>query len=551
MASLLFRPRTAYRNAARFRQIANILARQGFGFILDQSGMQPWPLRIFRRAEEPAFTAPERLRIAIEEIGPTAVKLGQVLSTRADFVPPAMLQELTKLQDTVPPFPFPEVLETIERELGMPAKEVFANLEPVPVAAASLSQVHRAWLADGEEVAIKVQRPSIQQQIETDIDITLRIARILERRTIWGRAYNLSETAEEFARTIREELDFTNEGRNIDQFATTFRGHPGVKFPTVFWEYTTRRVLTMSWVEGFKITDLGALEAAGIDRNALAHRFASLILEMVLIHGAFHADPHPGNVLVTPAGDIAFLDFGMVGYLDETLKDELVQLVLALVRRDVAGITNELLDIGVIHEAIDFRRFRNDLARLLRRYYNVPLKQLPISQVVNDTLQVAYRYHLQLPADLALLGRAMSTMEGVALTLDPEISIVSVAEPFGRRLVTSRYGLNRGFTQIRSSALEVAELLRKLPVHVDRLLSVVESGDLRVNVAPVVPDRESDVMILANRIVLALIIVAGIISSVLMLSITDRTLVNYAGGATLVLTGFLTIWLTILSVRSR
>ncbi|MFN8533745.1 MAG: AarF/UbiB family protein [Dehalococcoidia bacterium] len=550
MASFFSRPWTAARSAQRFRQIANILARHGFGFILDYSGMQPWPVRLFVRRRHPLYSAPERLRLVIEEIGPTAVKLGQVLSTRPDFVPPELLQELIKLQDTVPPFPFPEVVQTLREEFGMDLESIYSEFDQTPVAAASLAQVHRARLRSGEEVAVKVQRPGIVRQIETDIDITLRVASILERRTDWARAYNLSETAEEFARTIREELDFTSEGRNIGLFARTFANQPGVEFPTVIWEFTTRRVLTMHWVGGAKITDIAALEGFGVDRRVLARRFAEVILEQVLMHGFFHADPHPGNVLVTPEGKIAFLDFGMVGYLDESLKEELVQLVLALVRRDLSAITRELLDIGVIHERIDFRRFRADLARLLRRYYNVPLRQIPIGEVIQDTLQVAYRYHLQLPSDLALLGRAMSTMEGVALTLDPEISIVSVAEPFGRRLMAQRFGLGQTWEQIQMAAVEYLSMARLVPKRIDEMLSIIEKGELRINTAPVLSDSDSGFAALANRIVLALVVVAGIISSVILLSMEGREFMTYAGTALLMFTSVLAVWLAFLTLQA-
>ncbi|MCS6801490.1 MAG: AarF/UbiB family protein [Chloroflexota bacterium] len=549
MTSYFLRPWTAARSAKRFREIANILARHGFGFILDYSGLQPWPIRLFGRRKQPPYSAPERLRLVIEEIGPTAIKLGQVLSTRPDFVPPDLLRELIKLQDTVPPFPFADVVQIVREEFGREMDAIFLEFDETPVAAASLAQVHRARLRNGVEVAVKVQRPGIVRQIETDIDITLRIAQILERRTEWARAYNLTETAEEFARTIREELDFTSEGRNIELFARTFAGQPGVIFPSVFWEYTTRRILTMRWIGGFKITDTAALAAAGIDRRRLARRFAEIILEQVLIHGFFHADPHPGNVLVTPDGKIAFLDFGMVGYLDESLKEELVQLVLALVRRDVSEITRELLDIGVIHERIDFRRFRADLARLLRRYYNVPLRQIPISDVIQDTLQVAYRYHLQLPADLALLGRAMSTMEGVALTLDPDISIVSVAEPFGRRLMAERFGLGQTWEQIQMAAVEYLSLARLIPKRVDGMLSLIEKGELRINTVPALPDTESGFVRLANRIVLALVVVAGIISSVILLSFEGRDFLTYAGIGMMLFTGVLALWLAFLTLH--
>ncbi|GIW11197.1 MAG: 2-octaprenylphenol hydroxylase [Dehalococcoidia bacterium] len=549
MASFFARPWAAARSAARFRQIANILARHGFGFILDSSGLQPWPLRLFRRQGHP-YSAPERLRLVIEEIGPTAIKLGQVLSTRPDIVPPELLQELIKLQDTVPPFPFEGVEQTIREEFGHELGTIFCEFDPTPVAAASLAQVHRARLVRGDEVAVKVQRPGIVPLIETDIDIALRVAAILERRTEWARAYNLTETIEQFARTIREELDFTAEARNIELFRRTFAGQPGVVFPRVIWEYTTRRVLTMHWVGGYKITDFAALAAAGIDRRALAHRFAEVILEQVLIHGFFHADPHPGNVLVTPDGRIAFLDFGMVGYLDESLKEELVQLVLALVRRDTSEITRELLDIGVIHEPIDFRRFRSDLARLLRRYYNVPLRQIPVGDVIQDTLQLAYRYHLQLPADLALLGRAMSTMEGVALTLDPEISIVSVAEPFGRRLLAQRVGLWQSWEQLQQAAVEYLSLARLIPRRVESLLSLAEKGELRITTVPALSRTDSSLLDLANRVVLALIVVAGIISSVFLLSFDSRPLLNYVGAGMLLFTAILAAWLALLTLRS-
>lgn len=551
MASIFFRPITAARNARRFQEIANILARQGFGYVLDIAGLRPWPLRWFFRNRDSGRSAPERLRLVIEEIGPTAIKLGQVLSTRADFVPEVILDELSKLQDTVPPFPFSDVQATIFRELGQPLELLFDEFDRVPVAAASLSQVHRARLIDGRQVAVKVQRPEIERRIDTDIDILMTIAGTIERRTDWGRFYNLTETIEEFARVIREELDFRGEGRNAEQFSRIFEEDESIRIPRVHWALTTKRVLTLEWLEGIKILDIEQLEEAGIDRVSLAHRFARIILEQILIHGFFHADPHPGNVFVMRDGAVAFLDFGMVGYIDPTLKRRLVSLVLSLVGRDVDALSRGLLELGFVREQVDHQRLRSDLARLLRRYYNVPIRQIPIGEATRDTLELARRHTLQLPADLTLLGRAMMTMEGVALSLDPSVSIVSVAEPFGRRLMSERVSFSKNREELTRGILEMASLARQLPRRLEGVLDKIEKGTISVEIE----DRNRDLPQLsfelaANRLALALIVVAGVLGSVFLLGMERGPVILATGVISLALTIFLSFWIVVAIIRS-
>jgi len=384
-----------FRHLQRYQQIARILSRYGFGYVLTQLGIgraiTPGLEKLrFSSSEILRATPAERVRMVIEELGPTFIKLGQILSTRGDIVPADFIKELEKLQDTVPPIEFSPIQAQVERELKQPLYEVFPTFEPVPVASASLGQVHFATLPDGQEVAVKVFRPGTDKLIETDLDILLELAAQAEKRTTWGEYYGVVSLAQEFADTLRTEQNYEQEGHNIDRYQQMFAGDGTVRVPKVFWETTTRRVLTMERMGGIKITDIEALDAAGLDRKEVARRNIAILLKAVLQEGFFHADPHAGNFRVLPNEVIAMMDFGIMGQLDPVERLGLVQLFVGLFRQDTDRVIEALSDLGIATSGADRRNLARDLDRLRMRYYGLELEKIRARSFIEDLMGLAF-----------------------------------------------------------------------------------------------------------------------------------------------------------------
>ncbi len=374
------------------------------------------------------------LRLALEELGPTFVKLGQILSTRPDLLPPAYIAELSKLQDAVPPTAWDAVQALLERELGREVVQVFAELDPTPIAAASLAQVYAAQLPDGENVIVKVQRPEITSLIETDLEILAALASAAQH-TPAGRVYDPVGIVDDFAFTLRNELDYRREGRNADRFRANFAGEEALYIPRVFWEYTTRRVLVLERIHGIKIDDIAALDAAGYDRHRVALRSARIIIKGVLEDGFFHADPHPGNFVVMPGEVIGAMDFGMVGHLGRQDRLNLVRLYIASIRLEAEQIAEQLIRMGATAGKVDRSSLARDIGRLLTKYRGLPLKEIRAREVVEEIMPIAFRHNLRLPRDLWLLGKTLAMLEGVGLRLDPTFDMFAVSEPFVQKLM--------------------------------------------------------------------------------------------------------------------
>ncbi|HEU5423655.1 MAG TPA: AarF/ABC1/UbiB kinase family protein, partial [Nitrolancea sp.] len=469
--------RRSYRQLRRYRQIADVLARHGLGFLIDLFGLERFlpQYRGFlgRQPRARAYTRPEHLRLALEELGPTFIKLGQILSTRPDLLPPAYQAELAKLQDAAAPIPFAAVRETVESELGRPIEELFASFEETPLAAASIGQAHAATLHGGVDVVVKVRRPAAVEQVEVDLAILLNLATVASRRSQLAEQYDLVALVEEFAATLRAELDYEREAHNAERIAASFADEPGLQVPRVYHQLSTQRVLTLERIRGIKISNLAALEAAGIDRAALANDAARMVLKMALEDGFFHADLHPGNLFVEPSGRIGLIDFGMVGTLDEATRDHLVDLLIAIVGQDTDRMVDELLELGAARR-IDRAVLRRDLQRIVSHYINRPLGEIEIGAVIEDALGIVRRHRLQLPANLALLLRMLVMAEGLGQLLDPAFEALPVARPFGRRLLLQRYSPARWARRMGQAAFDAAELGTELPRQVRRLIHEIE-----------------------------------------------------------------------------
>lgn len=514
--------RSALTRRRRVRQIASVLSRHGLGYLLGRFGLEE--LLPFHKgmlghpARDEPYTRPDHLRLALEQLGATAIKLGQILSTRADLLPPAYIDELAKLRDRVPPVPAAAIRAEIEARLGRPVAELFAAFDDTPLAAASIGQVHAATLPSGESVVVKVQKPGVAEQIDVDLRLLLDLARLAQRRSALAREYDLVALVEEFAWTLRNELDYEREGRNAETFRDQFAGNPDVVIPRISWSHTAPRVLTMQRLVGVKIDDLEGLQRLRIDTRALAVRSANLVLTEIVEHGFYHADPHPGNFLVLEGGVIGALDFGMVGRLRGTTKLEILDLMSAVVARDPDLVVDAFEELGIAGTGATRAALARDVGHLLDRYVGRPLGEIHVDEVTDAVFAVVRRHHLQMPADLVLLLKTLAMNEGVGRRLDPGFNASAVAAPFAKAALRSRLRPDVLIPEFRRGLTELGRVGIDLPGQVRRLTRRLDRGELSIVVRP----RDLDEPLrrldgIANRLILAVLLAAFVIGVSLMM----------------------------------
>lgn len=429
--------------------------------------------------ERGPMLSPAVLRSVLERLGPTFVKLGQVLSLRADLVGESLSRELSKLQSDVAPFPYEEVRRIIVDELGGPPERLFKSFEEKPVAAGSLAQVHRGFLPDGTEVAVKVQRPEIEKIIRQDIHILYYLAGLAERFIPEWKTYQPSRIVKEFADWTLRELDFQVEGHNAERFREIFKENQNIRIPQIYWEWTTTRVLTMSFSHGVKADDLAGMEALGIDRKRLASIGVDAFFEQFLTAGFFHADPHPGNFFATPDGALCLHDFGMVGYLDEEARRALLHTLFAFVKKDMEGFAKHFLRLALIDERSDVSRFKKDLFNVLSEFFYSPHSPSAARAFFRAINQGA-RNGIRFPSDFALFGKAILTTEGMGLLLYPEFDFNRELEPFVQKAWQSHWSPRRLLRSVETDLFERLELLKSFPDRVDKVLMKLERGEIGV-----------------------------------------------------------------------
>ncbi|HNT78270.1 MAG TPA: AarF/ABC1/UbiB kinase family protein [Anaerolineae bacterium] len=423
------------RHLRRYRHILTVFTRHGFGFALSHLPAEPlWLRDLYPFPDQEPATLPAHFRQALEELGPAFVKLGQMLSTRPDLLPLNYINELTKLQDEVPPVPWADIHQVLTEELSQPPEDIFEKIDPHPLAAASLAQVHVAWLPGRQKVVIKVQRPNILPTIRTDLEIIQDLAHYAEQTPL-GQVYNLTEIAQDFADTLQRELNYQREARNADRIRENFSHETCLHIPWIYWEYTTRRVMVMEYIGGIKIDDVAALDAAGYDRAKIANNAARMIVKEVLEDGFFHADPHPGNFVVMEDEVIGAMDFGMVGYLSDADRVNLIRLYNVAVRLDAQGTADELIHVGAAPPDVDRRALARDIERLLRNYYGLSLTDVRINDLLNEVMPIAFEHHLQLPTNFWLLGKTLAMVEGIGLKLAPDFDVFAFSGPYVTRLI--------------------------------------------------------------------------------------------------------------------
>ena len=546
------------RSLRRYRQIVTILLKYGFGQILGQMKIFP-RFRIKKSAQEKLeglekLTYAQRIRLALEELGPTFVKLGQVLSMRPFLIPLELVLELTKLQDEVAPFPFPQVKEIVEGELKTPLEEHFSSFDTIPIASASLSQVHKAVTKDGQIVVVKVQRPGIKEIIEADMEILKDLVNLLERYISESKQYDPSGIREELSKSIRREIDFNNEARNIEIFRENFKEEKSVFVPQVFWDMTTSRVLTMEFIDGVKISNLVELEKRGIDKKLLAQIGGKMVFKQIFEDGFFHADPHPGNLFALEGNIIAPVDFGMMGRLSETTMDELADLLISVVNWHPGGIVKVYQDAEVVGEEVNLRALEADLAEFLYKYHKIPLSRLDMNTLVNEAFEIIHRYDIKIQSELMLFSKALMTYEEVAKMLDPEYDLVTQVVPYVKKLAYRKFKLKTFLKDLFTTSVDLRDLLVTFPFELKRIIKNLSKGRLTFTFQ----HKGLDKLILeldraSNRVSFALIIAAIIVGSSLIMRLeTEYTLFGYPlfGILGYIFAGVLGVWLVIAILRS-
>lgn len=520
---MLIRPRYL----RRYRQIVEILADYGFGAVLAQMRLSDRlniPRRWRRRRDIPgdAMTNPRRLRRAMEDLGPTFIKFGQILSTRSDIMPPEYLEELSYLQDEVPPVSWEQAREVVETELGAPIEDLFAQVDPVPIASASLAQVHVARLVGGEEVVVKIQRPNIEKTVNLDLDIIYDLAQTAQQRIGAASRFEVGDLAEEFASALRTEMDFRREAWNADRFRKNFEDENRLTVPKIYWDYSTKRLLVMERLKGIKIDNLEALKAAGYSPQRLSRYAADFALKEVLIDGFFHADPHPGNMLILPGEVIGLLDFGTVGRLDDKDRANLARLFIAGVQLDAEAIVDQLQRMGVADYKVDRIGLERDLKRILTRYYGLPIYEIDAREISKAVQPILYEYKLSIPTDYYLLMKTVVMMQGVGLRLDPDFDIFETAQPYMGKLFRRMWLPSSWGPEVVQMALDWKDFATILPRKTSRILEQVERGQLTVQAE--LPQLETIINTidrLINRIIFSVLVAALLVALALLLPRLD------------------------------
>jgi ubiquinone biosynthesis protein len=537
------------------------LIKYGFGHFVEQLNIDYY-LELGKRIvtfnkmpkELERLSQPQRLRLVMEELGPTFIKLGQLLSTRPDVLGKEYIQEFSKLQDEVPAVSLDEIKAQIQRELGRPAEELFAEFSDQPIAAASIAQVHRGKLKSGESVVFKVRRPGIVKIVETDIDVLMGLAYLIEQHIPTVALYDPVGLVKEFRRNILREMNFTREGRTVDRFSANFADSTTVYVPKIFWDYTGDIVLTMEYVPGIKISELDKLTAQGYDLKEIARRGADSFLKQVLDYGLFHADPHPGNVFILPDQIICMLDYGMVGHLGQDLKDQLVDLLQALLNKDVDSIISQLLYSGELADNSDLKNLRRDLYDFIDDYYDIVLQDIKVGKLLSEFIDILTHYRIHFPADFMLLAKALIIMEGVGLQLDPGFNMVSYMRPYVNRLVLERYNPKNMATQAGRIVQAYSSLAKSLPNDIKEFLNRINRNQFKIDLEHRGLDKlATDLDRSSNRVSFAVIIGSLIVGSSLVMQIDKGPMLfgfPVLGLLGYSIAGLLGLWLAVGILRS-
>ena len=476
-----------HRKLKRTTQIVKIFANHGFGALMDRLGILKYlkmemQTKEYTERELSKLSIGERLRLSFEELGPTFIKLGQIMSTRPDLLPREIIHEMEKLQDAVAPFSISDVKQVIEFELGDKLENIFREFKEEPIAAASIGQVHRAKLLSGKDVVVKVQRPNIEKNIELDLGILKDLADFIDNRTKLGKLYSFSKMAEEFETTITNELDFRLEGENAETFKVNFKDEANVIVPDISWIHTTSRVLTMDEIKGTSLKNFEALDQLGLDKKIIARNLANSVLYQILRDGFFHGDPHPGNIMVLENNKIAFLDFGMIGQLSPHRKNQFLKMLMGITLKDSKLIIQAIAELDAISNSINMRKLEKDIDRLRDQVLSVPLSEIKIGEVFNEIFDLAFTYNMMIPGEFTMLAKSLITLEGLVEKLDPDLNILEIAEPIAGKLIFTLISPEKIGREILSGAMDYGNLVRKFPSVFLNFLGKIEHDDFTIQI---------------------------------------------------------------------
>ncbi len=559
--------RRYFRDLPRIGRIIAVASRHGFDHLVEQMGLQRF-FSLRKRlttVQEPSLShlhrigAPERLRMMFEDLGPTFIKFGQVLACRPDMLPLEYSRELLKLTDSVAPFPVSEAKKIVEDELKLPLEKIFLSFDDIPVAAASIAQVHRATLLDGNEVMVKVQRPHIIRIIDRDIGLMRWLAHLIDTRVPELRPYNIPGIVEEFAHTIRRELDFFVEASNAVQLRKNFEQSSILHVPKVYLEISSKRILVLEKIDGIRINDFDKLERAGHDRREIARKGGAAFFKMVLQDGFFHADPHPGNLFVLSDGRLGLVDFGIMGRISEENKEHFATIFLALANHDYDTLVSRYVDMGFLSdESIDIEKFqremKEDLVEFLEPYYIMQAKQIDFSAYVDRITHILVRHRLKLPSNLYLMDKALITLEGILRQLDPDFNYYESAKPYVAELIGLKQSPLHALKKIKKDITGLADAVALLPKQIRMIVRKITHGEIRINIHHedlhyLIRDIDKSSNRLAFSVITAAIIIA---SSIIIHSAQGPMLFGLPvfGLIGYVLAAFLGLWILIGILRS-
>lgn len=560
----IFRLKQTYLSAKRLQEILNVFIKHGFGQIIDQIHLGRFialkkRLKSFGRwPYYKASTLAERLRTAFEELGPTFIKLGQLLASRPDLVTVNYAKEFKKLQDRVPPFKVEQVYEIIEKEFGVSVENIFQNFNPEPIGSASIAQVHEAVLMDGRKVIVKVRRPGIKEQIMLDLTILQGLAKLIEKYVPESKLFDPVGIVDEFSKSITKELDFRREARNAIIFRENFKDDPSVYIPYVFRELTTERVLVMEKVEGVRIDDVESIKEKGLNIESLLNALIDMYFKQIFDHGFFHGDPHPGNILVREDSRIALVDFGIVQRIDEEFKEAYANVALAIINQNIDQLITEYLKLGIIPDDIDKEKLRKelkeDIEEILFPIYTYRIEEIKISELLESIMKVALKHRLRFLPELLLIDKVLIMLEGLTRELCPKISIIELLKPYARKIISKRlhpeFYLNKTLKALR----EFKDALENIPFQFKTLLKKAVKDEITVRMYHVnLPEFIKDIDKASNKISFSLIVSAMILSSAIMHAAQVKPLihgVSVFGLITGVVAFFLGLWLIISIIRS-
>jgi ubiquinone biosynthesis protein len=569
---MLWQALVAARDLGRLHEIAAVLIRYGFGDMVRRMGMANVLERAgrvlhWKQADELAkLEPPARVRRALEELGPTFVKLGQVMATRVDLFEPEWIAEFGKLQDSAPPAPYDDILKQLSEDLGAPPEHVFSAFDAEPLAAASVAQVHRARLEDGSEVVVKVRRPDIRPTIEADLRWLVRLAELIESEYPELRNFHPLAVVRQFEQSLRRELDFAGECRHAERIAGNFSGYtdqdvavpsaslsvePIIVIPRVYWQWTGERVCVQEFIAGIPGRNLESVDQAGLDRKILARRGAHAVLKMIVEDGFFHADPHPGNVFYLPGNRIAFIDFGMVGRLTEERREQIIRLLLGMVRHEPERVTDVMLDWSG-DSTLDEERLTQEIQNFVEQYHGTPLKQLSLGHMLTDMVAILREHSIALPPDLALLVKGFITLEGMGRELDPDFDMAGEALPMLEKSLRARYTPGALFKRGWRSTVEALALFSDLPHDLSRLMRAARRGRLEIHIDVTHLKHVGNQLDgAANRLVIGIVVAAIIVGSSIVMTVSGGPtllglplfgLIGYLGAAAGGVWLLLSIW---------